>query len=68
MNVGHIMDYKIYVYGLMMLISVFAVSGLNLNGIFKNNKFYESRVFIVLLIMILTYLSSSFLIDFIELV
>ena len=62
------MDYKIYVYALMMLASVFAVSGLNLHGIFKSNKVFESKVFVVLLIMILTYLSSSFIISFLELV
>lgn len=61
------MSYKVYIYALMLLASVFAISGINFDGIIKRSKVFESRVLVILLIMSLTYLSSSFIINIIEL-
>ena len=61
------MNYKVYVYALMLLFSVFAISGINFNGFFKTNKLFEAKTFVILLIMALTYLSANFVIDFISL-
>lgn len=61
------MSYKVYVYALMLLASVFAVSGINFEGLVKRNRVYESKTLVVLLILSLTYLSSSFIINFLEL-
>ena len=61
------MSYKVYVYALMLLASVFGVSGINFEGLVKRNRVYEAKVLVVLLILSLTYLSSSFIINFLEL-
>ena len=61
------MSYKIYIYALMLFVSVFAVSGINFDGIIKKNRIFEAKLLVVLLIMTLTYLSSNLVISFIEL-
>ena len=60
------MSVKILVYGIMSLISVFAVTGININGIFKTNHIWEARIFTTLLIMSLTYLSGSLILEIIN--
>ncbi len=62
----NIMNYKIIIYAVMILLSTFIVSGLNINGIFKKNKKVEANLFIISLIMIMSYLLTSFVFDFIE--
>lgn len=60
------MSVKILVYGIMSLFSVFAVTGININGIFKTNHIWEARVFTTLFIMALTYLSGSLILVIID--
>ena len=38
------MNYKVYVYALMLLFSVFAISGINFNGFFKTNKLEAYKI------------------------
>ena len=57
------MNIKILVYGIMLLISVFAVTGININNLFKTNHIWEARIFTILLVMSLTYLSGSLILD-----
>jgi uncharacterized membrane protein YwzB len=57
------MSIKILVYGIMLLVSTFAVSGININNIFKTNHIWEARIFTTLIIMALTYLSGSLILD-----
>ena len=61
------MNYKICIYIFMLFASVFAVSGINFDGIIKKAKNMEARILVIILIMSLAYLSSSFIINFIEL-
>ena len=60
------MSIKILVYGLMLLTSTFAVSGIKVNGIFKTNHIWEARIFTALLIISLTYLSGSLILQIID--
>ena len=60
------MSVKILVYGIMLLVSVFAVSGINTNNMFKTNHIWEARIFTTLLIMSLTYLSGSLILEIIN--
>jgi uncharacterized membrane protein YwzB len=57
------MSIKILVYGIILLVSTFAVSGININNIFKTNHIWEARIFTTLIIMALTYLSGSLILD-----
>lgn len=61
------MDYKIFIYAIMLFATTFAFTGLNINNIFRKNHVIEAKIFIMLLILSVSYLSSRFIIDFIEL-
>ncbi len=60
------MNYKIYIYAFMLLTTIFALSGINYNGLFRTNHKIEARIFIILIAMAISYLSSQFIISFIE--
>lgn len=60
------MNYKTYIYIISVLLSTFALSGINFNNFFKKNKIIESRVLIILFSLALGYLVGTFVIAFIE--
>ncbi len=60
------MSYKIYIYILMLLLSAFALSGVNFDHIIKSRYKNEARVLAFLLILSLAYASSTFIINIIE--
>ncbi len=61
------MNYKTYIYIISVLLSTFALSGINFNNFFKKNKIIESRLLIILFSLALGYLVGTFVITFIEL-
>lgn len=61
------MSYKVYIYAFMLFASTFAISGINFENIIRKNKIWEVRILVALLIGALTYLTSNFIISFIEL-
>lgn len=60
------MNFRTYIYIISVLISTFAVSGINFNSLFNKNKVIEARVFVILLVLALGYLVGTFIITFIE--
>ena len=60
------MNYKTYIYIVSVLLSTFALSGINFTNVFKKNKEIEAKILIVLLAMSLGYLVGTFVIEFIE--
>ena len=60
------MSYKIYIYILMLLLSAFALSGVNFDHFIKSKYKNEARVLAFLLIIGLAYMSSAFIINIIE--
>lgn len=60
------MNYKVFVYVISVLISSFALSGLNFDSFMKKNKPLEARVLVVILSCALGYLLTSFIVGFIE--
>lgn len=57
------MNIKLLCYGVSILCSVFAVSGLNINHIFKKNYKWEARFFIFIIIFGMSYLLANFIYD-----
>lgn len=51
---------EIFLYAICALLSTFAVSGMNLNGLFKQGHVWEARIFLGILIAIMTYLLEQF--------
>ncbi|MCR5787900.1 MAG: DUF1146 domain-containing protein [Bacilli bacterium] len=60
------MNYKTYIYIVSVLISTFAISGINFNNFFKNKREIEAKIFVTLLSLALGYLVGTFIITFIE--
>ena len=60
------MNYRTYIYIVSVLLSTFAISGINFNNLFRKNKVFEARTLVVLLVLALGYLVGTFVITFIE--
>ena len=61
------MNYKTYIYAITALLSVFALSGVNFEPIIRKNKKIEATILIVLLALALSYSTTNFITDFINL-
>lgn len=59
---------KFILYLFILPLVVYAIGGLNLNGVFKKNKIYQAKIFYILLIFGLSYLVTNFLYDFLYIV
>ena len=60
------MNYKIYIYVICVLLSSFAISGLNFDAFMKKNKPIEVRMLVVLISCSIGYLVANFIYDFIN--
>ncbi len=58
------MDYRIYIYLITSMLSAFALSGINFDKILKKNRYFESRILVILLSLALGYLSTKFILEF----
>ena len=58
------MNAKVYIYIITTLLSAYTLTGINFNQFFKKNKYVEARIFIILLSLIMGYLLTSFIVDF----
>ena len=54
--------YAIYLFSTIVVI--WSMDSININSIFKKNKVVEARVFYIILCLVLIYLLSNFLLDF----
>ena len=55
---------KYAIYLLSTIIVIWSMDGVNINFIFKKNKIVQARVFYLIIAMVLIYLLSNFLLDF----
>ncbi len=53
--------FKLLVYIISLMLSIFSMSGLNINHIFKKNHENEAKCFYLLVTISLTYLVSQFI-------
>lgn len=60
------MNYKLYIYVISVLLSTYTLSGINFNNIMKKNKIIEARLLVILLSLIMGYLITNFIVDFIS--
>lgn len=52
-------------YILILIITIWALESIDITGLFKKNRYYESRVLYIIVSMALSYLVVNFLYDFI---
>lgn len=60
------MNYKAYIYIITLLLSVFTLSGVNFEKIFRTNKVVEARILVIIISITLSYLTTNFITDFIN--
>ena len=60
------MNYKVYIYIIITLLSSLALSGINYNNFFKKDKVVEAKILVFLFILALSYLVTNFIINFLE--
>lgn len=58
--------HKVLIYTFSVLLSVFAISGINFKNVFKINYKYEAKVFVIIISISLGYLLGSFIIEFLS--
>ena len=61
------MSYKVFIYVITLMLSIYATSGINFDGFIKKNKAIEARVLVILMSIALSYLATNFIYDFISL-
>ena len=67
MKMVNIMPFKVYIYVITVLLSTYALSGINFDHIMKKNKPIEARIIVLLLSFISGYLLTNFITDFLTL-
>ena len=60
------MKYQAIVYVIVLFATAFAVSGINFTGFFRIKHEIEAKVFVMLIILGISYAASQFIINFIE--
>jgi len=60
------MDYKVYLYVISLVFSIYVLNGIHFEKIMKTNKVFEAKALLITLAMIMSYLLTGFIIDFIE--
>ena len=60
------MNYKAYIYIITLMISMYALSGVNFDGWIKTNKEIEARILAVLMGIAMSYFATNFITDFIQ--
>lgn len=60
------MNYKAYIYIATMLLSAFALSGLNFDNFIKTKKVIEARILAFLMCIVTSYLVTNFITDFLS--
>lgn len=60
------MNYKAYIYVVMVLLSAYTLSAVNFDGFFKKNKALEARLLVIILSIISGYLLTNFITDFLS--
>lgn len=60
------MTIKTYIYAITLMISIFALSGVNFDGFIKKNKAIEARILVILLGISMSYMITNFITDFLN--
>ena len=55
---------RIILYVLIVPLSIWALECININNLFKKNRYYQARILYLLLALALSYLIVNFLMDF----
>ena len=60
------MNVKVYLYIITTLLSAYTLTGINFNKFWNSKKSIEAKIFIILLSLIMSYLLTNFITDFLS--
>lgn len=60
------MNYKLLIYIFNIMLSIFSLSGVNFEKLIKKDKVMETRILVIAISLIMAYLLTNFIFDFIE--
>ncbi|MCI8467238.1 MAG: DUF1146 domain-containing protein [Bacilli bacterium] len=60
------MSIKVYLYVFFVMLSAYALTGVNFDSWMKTNKIWESRILVMILSIIMGYLLTNFTFDFLN--
>lgn len=60
------MNYKLLVYVFNIMLCIFSLSGINYEKFIKSNRVWETRILVVVLSLVLAYLLTNFIFDFLS--
>lgn len=60
------MSVRKILYVVILPLVIWALDSININGIFKKNRYYQARLLYLIISMSITYLIVNFLMDFFE--
>ena len=58
--------YDLLLYVIVLILVIWSLDAVNINSIFKKNKTYQARVFYIILAFSLTYLTTNFILAFLN--
>ena len=56
---------KVILYIFTLIMTIWAMDGIDLNRFFKQNRVYQARLIYLMLAMCISYLTTNFIYDFI---
>ena len=57
---------KITLYLISLIITIWSLESININGLFKKNRYYQSRVLFIIISMSISYLVVNFIYEFLS--
>lgn len=60
------MNIKVYFYVFFVMLSAYTLTGINFDSILKKNKIWEARFLVIILSLIMGYLLTNFVYDFLN--
>lgn len=66
MSKANIMNYKLLVYVFTIMLCIFSLSGINFEKFIKSNRVWETRILVVVLSLVLAYLLTNFIFEFLS--
>ena len=60
------MNYKLLVYVFNIMLCIFSLSGINFEKLIKRDRIWETRILVMVLSLVLAYLLTNFLFDFLS--
>lgn len=60
------MNYKLLIYVFNIMLCIFSLSGINFEKFIKRDRVWETRILVMILSLVLAYLLTNFIFDFLS--